>query len=39
MTLLTIIYTVNSIPTEAMGLLEFFGMLTIGVAVGSIGML
>jgi len=36
---LAIIYSVNSIPTEAMGLLEFFGMLTIGVAAGSIGML
>ena len=28
-----------SIPPESMGLVEFFGMLTIGVAAGSLGML
>jgi len=36
---LAVIYATNSIPTEAMGLLEFFGMLTIGIAAGSAGML
>ena len=36
---LAVIYAVNSIPPEHMGLVEFFGMLTIGIVAGSAGML
>jgi hypothetical protein len=36
---LVIVYTVNSIPASSMGMLEFFGMLTIGLAAGSIGVI
>ena len=36
---LALLYSINSIPAAHMGLLEFFGMLTIGVAAGSLGVL
>ena len=35
---LAVIYAVNSIPSEHMGLVEFFGMLTIGVTASSLGI-
>ncbi len=36
---LALIYTVNSIPPESMGLLEFIGMMSIGITAGSMGLL
>ena len=37
--ILTVTNTIISIPVESMGLLEFFGMVTIGVTAGSLGIL
>ncbi len=36
---LAITQTMLSIPVESMGLLEFFGMVTIGITAGSLGIL
>ena len=36
---LAITHTILSIPVESMGLLEFFGMLSIGITAGSLGII
>jgi len=36
---LAITNTLISIPVESMGLLEFFGMMSIGITAGSLGII
>jgi len=37
--ILAVTQTLISIPAESMGLLEFFGMVSIGMTAGSLGIL
>jgi len=37
--ILAITQTLISIPPESMGLLEFFGMVSIGITAGSLGLI
>ena len=36
---LAVTTTILSIPVESMGLLEFFGMMSIGITAGSLGII
>ena len=37
--ILSVTQTLLSIPAESMGMIEFVGMMTIGLTAGSLGML
>jgi hypothetical protein len=37
--ILAVTQTLISIPSESMGLLEFFGMVSIGMTAGSLGLI